>query len=935
MAGLGPLDQTLDPPPEDDEGGLGKPEHTLDLPPESEDEARNASLEVPDHTLDLDPGDAKAGVEASKEQVSLPGYDLVKRLGSGATGNVWEAVQSSTGQRVAIKVLGRITRSQDQLFKKEMEQLIALSGHNNIVGLLDANLEHVPPFLVMPLFHQSLEFYTVGRSNLGLLTNERVSRWFKELAGALRYVHQRGILHCDVKPPNVLLDRDQAKLVDFGQAALVKHGEARLGTFFYMSPEQARAGIDRSMQADATWDVYSLGATVYHLLAGEPPRHSESIDDTLSRASNVTEQLDTYAEMLARAPLKPLRTLNSECDHDLAMIVEKCLRVDPKERFQDMGALLDDLERREKNFPLSCRPHTFGYVVGKWARRNPLVLASLVLCLCLVGGAVFKMVAAYKETEIRRGEAEKARGVAEKLARDSLLQEAVARLKQQQSSGAVMLARLALDGPDVLTHHTQLADSVRHLPFPLYNQRAVDACWYKGKLFYLDRGKIWQRDEKGETRQLGPVSLTEAGRFEVAPSGETVLIWGKDGWEVRAVTGWKLLLSGRAEPETVAFTDGCLAVSRDNLISLWRIGKDSEPETLIHHDRVRSLKFSPRGDLLASASDDRTCRLWSVERPEKRTLLWSTSGVVSAFFDSDGKRLVSCSRGGVATQWDVQSGRKVGAEMVHDAPVLDGCYSPDGWEILTLSSNGRVRSWDRQGVLQRDVGQSGGKATALGYSPDGSTIFTTVGNLVWLWNSSTGAERYRPVELEREILRPTFNEKGRLLAGTEVGSWRVWDCSGVPPIPARLMAGRGLSGCAYSPDDSEMAVAVDGKVQLYNRKTGRKVGAPIPVAGVKEVLFTPDGRSLIAYGWRTELWDLSTRTMGVLHPGLNKGTLSEQIAAVEGELAITGYGDARVLAADNKQRTLPIQKTVYATFSANERSVLFSSTEASLLYDLD
>ena len=931
------VDETLDPLPEDgDDPGAGVSEHTLDLPPENELEARSASLEVPDHTLDLEPGDAKAGVEASKEQVSLPGYDLVKRLGSGATGNVWEAVQSSTGQRVAIKVLGRMTRSQDQLFKKEMEQLIALTGHNNIVGLLDANLEHSPPFLVMPLFHQSLEFYTVARSNLGLLTPERVSRWFKELAGALRYVHQRGILHCDVKPPNILLDRDQAKLVDFGQAALVKDGEARLGTFFYMPPEQARAGTDRSLQADATWDIYSLGATVYHLLAGEPPRHSESIDDTLSRASNVTEQLDTYAQMLAQTPLKPLKNLNPQCDTDLAMIVEKCLRIDPHQRYQDMGALLDDLDRREKNFPLSCRRPTLGYIVGKWSRRNPLVLASLVLCLALVGGALLRMAAAYKEAEIRRGEAEKARSTAEKLVRESVLQEASSRLRQQRSSGAVLLARLASDAPDILSHHTQLADSVRHLPFPLFNQRAVDACWREDELIFLDRGELWRRDLSEQSSRLGVVEIPGARHFQLSPSGGRVLVWGSDGWEVRELKDWKLLLSGSSDAQTAALSDTHFALASSNLISLWKLEVGSEPQILIHHDRVRCLAFSPQNDLLASASDDRTTRLWSLNNPEDRKMLWSRNGVGSVFFDSEGKRVVSCSRDGVATQWEVKSGRKVGSEMVHDSPVLEGCFSPDGSHILTLSSSGRVRKWSRQGVLQGDVGQKAGKAGALGYNQDGSIVFTTVGDLLWLWDSDTGAQLYRPVELEGGLKRPGFSG-GYVLAGSEIGSWRVWDYGRVDSIPAKLIAGRGLTSCDYSPDDTTLSVSVDGKVLLYDRANSRQLGESIPVAGVREVRFTPDGAALIAFGWRTELWDLRSRTMSVLHPGLNKGLVSAQIATAGNRLAVTGYNEAAILSlsGQGERVTVPLENTSYTTFSDNEACVLFSSSTASVLYDLD
>jgi serine/threonine protein kinase/WD40 repeat protein len=947
------LDQTLDPPPDDDElpGGFpdhtldlppaddddpseGLPEHTLDLLPEAEREARSASLETPDHTLDLAPDDAQAGADASRDQVSLPGYDLVKKLGSGATGNVWEAVQSSTGQRVAVKVLGRLTRSQDQLFKKEMEQLIALSGHNHIVGLLDANLEHNPPFLVMPLFHQSLEFYTVTRANLGLLTNVRVSRWFAELAAALRYVHQRGILHCDVKPPNVLLDRDQAKLVDFGQAALVKQGEARLGTFFYMPPEQARVGSDPKVQADATWDVYSLGATIYHLLTGQPPRHSDSIDDSLSRASNVTEQLGRYAEELASAPLAPVRQLNSQTDPDLASIVEKCLQIDGDQRYQDMGSLLNDLDRRVKNLPLSSRAHTAPYILRKWTQRNPVLLCLLLVSAGLVGLAFHRVQQAYHEADVRRIEAGQAKARSEELAHQAVLSEAIARLDRQRASGAAMLAKLASLSPGSLTHMTQLADSVRHLPFPLYRQRALDACWNGQTLYYLDDDKVWAREaDITTTRNLGEVRANLWRRLLLDPAGERLLIWGERGWELREIKGWKLLLQGDERPEETALSATHLALSKKNLIKVWKLSSDAEPKILVHHDRVTDFCFAPQGGLLASASDDRTCRLWPLDDPESRSLLWHNQGVTAVFFDPGGSRLVSCSRSGQARIWEVKSGRQLGPGLEHDSPVKGGTFSPDGSRLLTFGSRGGVKIWSPVGQAMGETAQTAGAVNSISFNHSQDTVLTASGRQVWFWDATTGEQRYRPVELGDAALRPSWSSDGQLLAGVEAGFWRVWELASVRPIPRKLVAGRGLRGIQFSADDSTMAVVLDGKVQLYKTHDRTRLGEAINIPGVREVRLVSGGRYLIAYGWRTELWDLKEGSSSVLRLGSDM----IDIAPNGEDIGVTGAGPARVISTNSTAptTTIPINDTDFVTFSTEDRKVLFSNGRGSLVYDLE
>src|SRR5207247_4630588 len=130
------------------------------------------------------------------------------------------------------------------------------------------------------------------RLEKGPLPVDEAVRIFRETAEALAYVHAKGILHCDIKPGNILLDvRDHVRLADFGQAQLASELAPALGTFFYMAPEQADA--DRPV-ADTRWDVYALGAVLYAMLAGEAPHRHEELSRALRDTTALRRRLELY-----------------------------------------------------------------------------------------------------------------------------------------------------------------------------------------------------------------------------------------------------------------------------------------------------------------------------------------------------------------------------------------------------------------------------------------------------------------------------------------------------------------------------------------------------------------------------------------------------------------------------------------------------------------
>ena len=304
----------------------------------------------------------------------LAGYQMQKLIGSGSFGSVYAAIQERTGLQVAVKFLRREVVNW-RYFQRELQQLSRLAEHPGVVTLLDADLDHDPPYYVMPL---------LKAGSLARQTPQpaQVVTWLTQMAQALDYMHGKGVLHCDLKPSNVLLDEEgRTRLVDFGQARSLGDQGNSFGTLGYMPPEQAAGDA----QPDVRWDVYGFGATAYRLLTGQYPRFSADDRTSLSVTDDQGERLRLYRELVQSRELVGLRSLNSKIDEDLAQIVEHCLELDPDRRTPSFAVVTEDLERRRFREPLLCRrPWSLRYRVNRLLSRPTAALAiTLILAMPL------------------------------------------------------------------------------------------------------------------------------------------------------------------------------------------------------------------------------------------------------------------------------------------------------------------------------------------------------------------------------------------------------------------------------------------------------------------------------------------------------------------------------------------------------------------------
>ncbi len=272
----------------------------------------------------------------------VAGYKIESLLGSGAYGEVWLALDEKTGRRVAIKFYSRQTSLDLSLLSREVEKLVFLSADRYVVQLLDVGWDAKPPYYVMDYIENgSLEDELNRRESLP--ADEAVDLT-EEICIGLMHLHGKGILHCDLKPGNVLLDQDKKpRLADFGQARLSHEQAAALGTLFFMAPEQA----DLRAAPDARWDVYALGALLYCMLTGQPPFRGEVRLEKIESSEAMEDRLARYRQVIEKAPVPTAHRKVPGVDRDLAEIIDRCIERNPKKRFGSVQSVFQALRDRE------------------------------------------------------------------------------------------------------------------------------------------------------------------------------------------------------------------------------------------------------------------------------------------------------------------------------------------------------------------------------------------------------------------------------------------------------------------------------------------------------------------------------------------------------------------------------------------------------------
>src|SRR5947207_5312737 len=287
-------------------------------------------------------------------------YELLEEIGRGGQGVVYRAHQRSLNRTVALKVIGLgpwATEVHLKRFRREAEAAASLE-HSGIVPIYEVGEREGSCYFSMKFVEGGQLDEVVRREPMPI---RQAAELIAKVARTVHYAHEHGILHRDIKPGNILLDKNgEPHLADFGLARLVEtestltRTKDLMGTPSYMAPEQA---VGNNAQITRATDVYGLGAVLYQLLTGHPPFAGGTTYETIKLL------LDTE-------PKQP-RLLNPKVDRDLSTICLKCLEKDPQRRYSSSLALAEALEHWLKHEPILAR-HTGIFTRGKkWLRRNP------------------------------------------------------------------------------------------------------------------------------------------------------------------------------------------------------------------------------------------------------------------------------------------------------------------------------------------------------------------------------------------------------------------------------------------------------------------------------------------------------------------------------------------------------------------------------------
>jgi serine/threonine protein kinase/Tfp pilus assembly protein PilF len=345
---------------------------------------------------------------------TIGNYRIIRKLGSGGMGIVYEAEQQHPKRLVALKVIkgGRfVDDSQIKLFEREAQALARLK-HPGIAAIYESGrTPEGQHFFAMELVRgETLKEYLDRANSSGPLTppqlRERLGI-FRKIADAVTYAHQRGVIHRDLKPANIIVLREfessvsesglqtpEIKILDFGLARITETDLAVAtigteigaiqGTLPYMSPEQVRGNPD---EIDVRSDVYSLGVILYEMIAGRRPYDVNQ--------AMLHEAVRMICET-APAPLSKSWSGSGKLDRDIETIVEKALEKPAARRYHSVAAFADDVTRFLSGQPILARPPSFAYQLQKLAARHKVGFGF--------AGAVVILIAAFAAVMVVQAE---------------------------------------------------------------------------------------------------------------------------------------------------------------------------------------------------------------------------------------------------------------------------------------------------------------------------------------------------------------------------------------------------------------------------------------------------------------------------------------------------------------------------------------------------
>ena len=841
-------------------------------------------------------------------------YRIVGLIASGGMGTVYEAQQDRPRRRVALKLLrsGLASRSALRRFGHEAE-ILARLRHPGIAQVYEAGShgeDGETPYFAME-YIPGAQSITEYAGNHRLSTRQRLEL-FLTVCEAVHHGHQRGVIHRDLKPGNILVDESgQPKVIDFGVAratdadmtiATLQTDVGQLvGTLRYMSPEQCEGD---AIEIDTRSDVYALGVVLFELLTGELP-----YDLTTTSPFEVPR-------VIREAEPRRLSTVNRALRGDIETIVLKALAKERDRRYQSALELGQDIRHYLKQEPIQAKRDRTWYVFIKTVSRHRATVAVLCVIALLVTGSAVGFGLLYRRADRQRAVAEER---SEELRRAAYFNGITMASKALEDEDTATAARVLDECPAdlrawewhylrrqadnsllTLRGHTAWVHGIGYSPD---GGRIASAGWMDGSVRLWDAAtgrelRVFAKDEK-------PV-----GGVAFAPDGST-LAWHQNA-AVRlcdAATGENTqVIRTECEYASVAFSpDGRLLAFLDNLtrIRLWDVEARRETRVLEGHSRrIHAIVWSPDGRRIASAGEDRTVRIWDVVSgenmltltghpefvwhlafspdgatlasvgvtPENTIRFWNSSTAEplracgfgtrrtdAIAYSPDGRRFAA-SVGLVIKIWDVETWKEQTSLTGLHSSAQNLVFSPDGERIAAGAISGEIKVWD--GNPQQEPSTLWGHTDELRdvvVASDGRRIYSaSTDGTIRVWDVSSRQETASWVAHQERVCTLSVNADGsRLASGGRDHMLRIWDtASGRMLHECQAFEDWNTGAVAFSPDGRRVASGgKEGVIKLWNADTGELLRVmPGRPESVGRLEFSPDGRQLLSSGIDASVW---------------------------------------------------------------------------------
>jgi WD40 repeat protein/predicted Ser/Thr protein kinase len=897
-------------------------------------------------------------------------YELLKEIARGGMGVVYEARQVRLKRVVALKMIlpgQRASPDFVQRFHTEAEAAAKLD-HPNIVSIYEIGEHDGQQYFSMKLVDgRSLAQEIAGQPMPAPSRINWAAQLLAKVARAVHYAHQRGILHRDLKPGNILLDRqDEPHVTDFGLAKIIEQdseltqNEAVMGSPVYMSPEQA-AGDNR--QLTTMTDVYSLGVVLYELLTGRPPFQGATALQTMHR-------------VIHQIPEPPsLRQPN--LDTDIETICLKCLEKNPQSRYGSAEALADDLERWVRHESILARPSGGWESMQKWVWRNPVVAglsaATVLLLIAISIGSLLAISRIAKasqkadenlyaaemheaEAALEKGDLGQARKLIEAhrpRPGKSDLRRFEWRLLWRRSRGAEA---------ETFRGHTNLVNSIFFSPNgDLLASRSFD-----------NTLKVW--DLRAHQERFTIKDVTALGGFSAdgkmlgfnVTDGSAKLCDTRTGLALKSIAGtgyvvallddgqtlvttstnflakeWdvatgkeKLALAGAGGLSPLGPEFGlAVSISPDGKllaaiytnydgITLWDVPAQKVRARLPLPERLTLVRFSRDGKTLAVGNFRGAVDLWDMTtldaKPQKPPfrIAAHTATVFAAAFSPAGNMLATTSDDQTVKLWDLPSGAELETFRGHESGVWAVTFSADGKRLASGGLDETVKLWDvgpqRTSEALTNLGSS------LVWSPDSTMLAGGCNDkTVKIWDAATLKTHQI---LSNVFAAPAFNQDGKtLLTLRKDGTVVFWEVATRNPqreIPTSVPF-KDWYGLAVSPDGRIIAGGyTDATIRLCEISSGKTDLLTGHTRRVGAVIFSPDSATLISGGHDgvIKLWNVQRRQCTASFTAHTLRVVSLAISH-DGKMLASGSADHTIRLWDLQSRTL------LATLTGHKRPV--------------